>query len=202
MFEVYFITDRRIMKNHFMKIITAVARAGAEMIQVREKDLSDAELFALTKKVLSAARPHGTKVLVNSRWDIAKTAKADGVHLNANGIPVGVVRKEAGKNFLIGYSAHSLSEAIAVRKEGADFITYSPIFKTRKPFRIKPKGILNLKIITRKTGIPVYALGGINARNVGKLANAGIRGVAVISAVAKSQNPSKAIIILKGENYA
>lgn len=197
MFRVYFITDRHLMKRRYMQIVREAAKGGAEMIQVREKDLADGELLELTRRVVRAARPYRRKVLVNGRFDVARLAGASGVHLGKSTVPVEAVRRAMGKKFLIGYSAHSLREAREAERRGADFVTYSPVFPTRAPWKGRPKGTAQLRRVAAALRIPVYALGGVSSANVARLEGTGVRGVAAVSAIACARSPREAVRALQ-----
>src|SRR5262245_6359351 len=109
-----------------LEAIGKAARAGCQLIQIREKDMSARALAAFTRAAIELARPHGARVLVNDRLDVAMAAGADGVHLRASSIPAREVRAVATKkgldDFLIGVSTHSVAEAKSAEDGGADFI--------------------------------------------------------------------------------
>jgi thiamine-phosphate diphosphorylase len=117
-----------------LEAIDKAARAGCRLIQVREKDMGAKALAAFTRAAVERARPHGARVLVNDRLDVAMAAGADGVHLRASSIPVREVRDMAAKkgldDFLIGVSTHSAAEARSAEEGGADFIVCGPVFDT------------------------------------------------------------------------
>lgn len=190
--NVCVITDRRMAggEARLLRVVRAAARAGAAMVQVREKDLPDGALLALTRNIIRVARPFGAKVLVNGRLDVALLAGADGVHLGASTLPVRVVRKVAGRPWLIGYSAHSAAEARRAERDGADFAFFSPVFTTLG--KGKPKGVAALRRVARALRMPVFALGGITPDNAPLLRGSGISGIAVLSAVMASPAPGRA----------
>lgn len=194
---MYFITDRRRMGRRFINVVRGAARGGAFMIQVREKDLADGALLALTKRVAREAKPWGAKVLVNGRMDVAALAGADGAHLGKTTIPVKAARRAMGKNFLLGYSAHSIREAKRAERDGADFITFGPVFASRDKRKGSPKGASGLRRAAGALRVPVYALGGISIENVEELKGTGIHGVAAISAVAEAASPARAVRALR-----
>ncbi|HYO91566.1 MAG TPA: thiamine phosphate synthase, partial [Pyrinomonadaceae bacterium] len=117
----------------FQKILAIVTTAVAQrvsLIQLREKNLSARTLFQLATQAAAITRHSSTRLLVNDRPDIARAARADGVHLTTRSLQVGVVRHAFGDELLIGVSTHTLDEARAARDGGADFAVFGPIFET------------------------------------------------------------------------
>jgi thiamine-phosphate pyrophosphorylase len=180
--RVYPITDRALLPgDRFLRGIEAAFRGGVRSLQLREKDLAPAELLALARRIKTIARRYGAKLFVNDRADIAELAGADGVHLPATGIPVAEVKKLFPR-LLAGVSTHSLESARKAEADGADFITFSPIFDTPSKRRYgPPQGLDRLREVAGKTGIPVLALGGIKADTVRLVLDQGAYGVALIS---------------------
>ncbi len=197
---VCYVTDRRSLPlaissdaiPMLLRTITAVASAGADWIQLREKDLSGGESFDLARAAIQSIRSRtpNTRILVNDRVDVALASGAGGVHLSENGFYVPDARRlisrfeqDAGKtlDFLIGVSCHSLGSALGAARDGADYIYFSPIFHTpSKAFYGPPQGIERLRQICRAVSIPVIAIGGITLENAASCYDAGARGVAAI----------------------
>src|SRR5206468_2071565 len=115
-----------------LEIIQAALAGGADRIQVREKDLGGRELLDLARAVVESAKSAGgrAQVLVNDRLDVALAAKAAGVHLPGESLPIQSARRVAPARFLVGRSVHSLADALKAQKEGADYVILGPIFPT------------------------------------------------------------------------
>ncbi len=157
-------------------------RAGVSLIQLREKNLTAKTLFELARGAASITRGSATRLLVNDRADVALAAGADGVHLAANSISAGIIRRSFGPNFLIGASAHSLDEARAAEESGADFAVFGPVFDTpSKRIYGNPLGLEKLRNAAQALKpFPLLAIGGITLENFQDTLRAGAVGVAAI----------------------
>lgn len=179
---VYPITSGESTPDQILQLVRAAVDAEVPLFQIREKSLSGRVLFELVARAAELTRGSKTRLLVNDRSDIARAAGADGVHLTTHSLPVDVVRKIYGAEFLIGVSTHSLDEARAARAAGADFIVFGPVFETEsKRVYGPPQGLDKLSEVTRELGeFPVVAIGGITLENFGECFRAGASGVAAI----------------------
>jgi thiamine-phosphate pyrophosphorylase len=169
--------------------IGAAALAGADWIQIREKDLSSGVLFELVRDAIAEVRRTGgaqTRVIVNDRLDVAVACGADGVHLGHASVPAQDVIRwcrsgGAPKEFLVGVSCHSLQDARAAEAAGADYVFFGPVFDSpsKREFGA-PQGTAPLREVTQTLRIPVVAIGGINTSNARECLEAGAAGVAAI----------------------
>ncbi len=182
---LYLITDRQqfTSPHHQLEAIAAAAQASCQLIQIREKDLPPRELRDFVRAAIGRAKPHGARVLVNDRVDVALAAGADGVHLRANSLPAVEVRRIVSQqDFLIGVSTHSLIEAQAAKTGGADFIVCGPVFPTPSKAGFgAPLGLDRFAEICRAVNLPVLALGGITMSNFAEPLARGAAGIAAIS---------------------
>lgn len=157
--RLYAITDSKRYPN-FLEKLEKLLKKGIRMVQLREKEISGLEYYRLALKVREMTRSYKALLFINERVDIALAVGAEGVHLPERGLPPRVVKRIAPE-LLVGYSAHSLESALYAQEEGADFITLSPIFKTKSHLEAQPIGLEKLKEVSQRVSLPVYALGGI-----------------------------------------
>jgi thiamine-phosphate pyrophosphorylase len=154
--------------------------AGIDVIQLRERDLDDRALYALTVDVVALASGSGSRVVVNDRLDVALAAGAHGVHLRADSVPVAAVRRAVPPGFLVGRSVHDADEAGAL-EPGADYLIAGAVWPTvSKPPDHPLLGVNGLTQIVRSCGVPVLAIGGVTLDHVREVAESGAAGAAAI----------------------
>lgn len=177
----YYITNRHRCPIDLLDCIERNARQGVDWIQIREKDLSCRDLFALTRAALERVARHGTRVLVNERLDVALAAGAHGVHLPSDAPAPSGLRPVTPAGFVIAVSTHSADELLRAECEGADFATFGPVFPTvSKPGHVAIPGLAGLREACRAASLPVAALGGVTAGRERDCAAAGAAAVAGI----------------------
>lgn len=175
-----------------LRLVEAAVAAQVPLFQIREKNLNARVLYELTSRAVEIAKGSSTRILVNDRSDIARTAGADGVHLTSQSLPVSVVRRMFGSELLIGVSTHSRVEARAAQVGGADFVVFGPVFETESKRAFgEPQGLDRLQEITRELGsFPVVAIGGITMDHVDDCFAAGASGVAAIRLLSEPEQIS------------
>ena len=165
--------------------LTLAGQAGVDLLQIREPDLSAAELGALRARRADAARGRGcgagARIVVNERVDVALAAEADGVHLKSDSIPTALVRRHVPAGFLVGRSVHTVDEARAAEADGADYVIFGTVFPSgSKPRGHRTAGLDALAGVAQAVRVPVLAIGGISLNTVAAAAEAGAAGVAAI----------------------
>lgn len=189
-FSLYLITDRHQSKaKTLLDVVQAALEGGVQAVQLRERDLTPKELFPLAVKLRKMTRSSDAKLFINDRVDLALAVKADGVHLRTDSLPISAVRTLVGKERFIGVSTHNMEEVKQAEEQGADFVTFGPIYFTpsKAPFGdpIGPDAIADVK---KNTHLPLFALGGIKIDCVEEVMKMGSNGIALISAILGSEN--------------
>ena len=191
--RLYYITDRKAFpgdeatrRKHLLDKIAEAATAAVDYIQLREKDLSAGELEKLAREAVRIVRAGQTptKILINSRTDIAMAVGADGVHLPADDISprevesIRTAARQAPANFLISVSCHSVEDVRRAELDGASFAVLAPIFE-KAATSTAPLGLQVLKHACDGK-LPVFALGGVTLENAEPCRDAGATGIAGI----------------------
>jgi thiamine-phosphate pyrophosphorylase len=168
--------------RQLLKLVEAAVAANVNLLQIREKNLNARVLYELATQAAEITRASSTRLLVNDRADIARAARADGVHLTTKSIAASVIRHTFGDHFLIGVSTHSLEEAREAYHGGADFAVFGPVFDTTsKRMYGEPQGIQVLEeVAVQLAPFPILALGGVTRDNVADCFRAGASGIAAI----------------------
>ncbi len=182
--KVYLITDcKRFPKDCLLDSIEAALKGGVQDLQLREKDLPLKDLHSLAVVLRKMTARYDARLYINGRVDIALMVGADGVHLPEAGMPANEV-KACYPHLLVGVSTHTLDGAKQAQKDGADFITFSPLFETpsKKEYG-PPKGLESLRTVCKEVQLPVLALGGISKNRVSTVLEHGAHGVALISGI-------------------
>lgn len=168
-------------------------KGGAAILQLREKILASAgkqRLFLeAARKISVLKKDYRFLFIVNDYLDIALEAGADGVHVGKDDPPIEECRRLLGPDRLIGYSSHSLEEAVEAEKRGADYVAFGAIYPTPTKGPGHPiQGSGRLKEVVQTLKIPVVAIGGIGRENIKEVLATGVPSVAMISALAGAGN--------------
>jgi len=184
-FSLYLITDRNQCKNGaLVECVEQALRGGVRAVQLREKDLSTRERYELAKELRLRTSAYGALLLINGDAALARAVGADGVHLPVDGLPVEACRKALAPGMLAGVSTHSLEQAKEAEANGADFVTFGPVFATASKAKYGPAvGIEALGSACRSVGIPVFGLGGVSFSNMEHVLAAGAAGISMISGI-------------------
>ncbi len=186
-----FVTDRRQTGGRPLDEMVALALCGgANMVQLREKDLPSGKLLdtALTLRRLTKGR---ALLFINDRVDVAVASGADGVQLGEDAMSVAAARK-VGPGLLVSRSVHDVDGAVRAQEGGADMLVAGTIFPSESHPGAPAAGVELLKRLRSAVSVPYIAIGGVTEENAPSAMAAGASGVAVIGAIARSQDPQRA----------
>lgn len=175
-----------------LDVLDAVLAASVRLIQLREKNIDDPQLYELGLAFRQKTSAVGALLIVNDRVDIALAVGADGVHLGQSDLPVSAARRIAS-GLILGVSTHSLDEALAAQSAGADYVNIGPIFPTQtKAVSSGAVGPDMITSISPHLTIPFTVMGGIKLDNIGEVLRRGARRVAVVTAVTAADDVTAA----------
>ncbi|MGP1349853.1 MAG: thiamine phosphate synthase [Stomatobaculum sp.] len=196
--RLYAVTDRRWVRENqcFADIIASVLDGGATLLQIREKELSDADFTDEVRilKPLCAAR--GVPCIVNDRIQVALAADADGVHVGQSDLGAGNIRALIGPDRILGITAKTVAQARAAEAAGADYIGAGAVFGSATKTDALAMSLELFREIAASVRIPAVAIGGISAGNVARLAGCGADGIAVVSGIFSAEDPGAAAAAL------
>ena len=182
--RLYAVTDRAWLNGEPLEAaVEKILAAGATFLQLREKHLSDAEFLAEAQKIKPIAQKYKIPFVINDNIEVAIRCGADGVHVGQSDILNRDIRAIIGPEMILGISANTVGTARRAEQSGADYIGVGAVFGTATKKDAQAISVERLQEICEAVSIPVVAIGGINAQNILRLANSGIDGVAVISAI-------------------
>ncbi len=181
---LYAVTDRHWLNNRTLTdVVRESLEGGVTMLQLREKTLAEPAFLAEAKELQALCREYHVPFIVNDNVDIALAMDADGVHVGQSDMEALDVRAKLGPGKIVGVSAQTVEQALLAEKHGADYLGVGAVFPTGSKDDADDVSYDTLKAICQAVSIPVVAIGGINRDNVARLADSGICGVAVISAI-------------------
>lgn len=184
--KLYPITDARLTNLSHAEQVARLRDGGARFIQLREKHLSPRDFYEAAEAALDVARERGVRLIINDRADIALALGADGVHLGQDDLDPAVARRLLGERFIIGYSTHTVAQAIEAARLPLDYIALGPIFPTRT--KENPDPTVGLEALRRvrdaiDPSVALVAIGGITRDTAHAVLAAGANSVALVSAL-------------------
>lgn len=195
---LYAVTDRSWLGDSSLyDQVESAIEGGATFIQLREKNLDEADFLSEAKEIQKLCREYKVPFVINDNVEIAAQIDADGVHVGQSDMEAGDVRKRLGPDKIIGVSAQTVEQALKAQEHGADYLGVGAVFPTGSKADATEVSHQTLKEICEAVDIPVIAIGGITKENVSELKGSGICGIAVISAIFAQKDIRKASAELK-----
>jgi thiamine-phosphate pyrophosphorylase len=183
--RLYFVADRVGMD----RALEGALAGGADLFQLRDKDASDDELVAAAERARERCHAAGALFLLNDRPDLAVTCGADGVHVGQDDMPVDRARELVGDAALVGLSTHSVQQAQAGCRSGADYVAVGPVHATPTKEGRPAIGVEPIRYAAAHVEVPWFAIGGIDPETVDDVVRAGARRVVVVRALVEADDP-------------
>ena len=181
---LYAVTDRAwVGKQSLYEQVESALKGGATCVQLREKKLDDEAFLKEAIEISALCKQYGVPFFINDNVEIAIKCHADGIHVGQEDMEAAQVRQRVGDDMIIGVSVHSVEEALEAVRNGADCLGVGAMFSTstKTDVNVLPKE--TLRDICAAVNIPVVAIGGIGKSNISQLADTGVDGVALVSAI-------------------
>lgn len=160
--------------------------AGARVMQLRLKSASGRDLLAAAREIAAMCRGRGAMLIVDDRADIAMLAGAAGVHLGQEDLPLEAARRLVGHDMIVGISTHSVEQAFAAERGGADYVGFGPLYAGGLRNNAAGKGLASLREVRAAVNIPIVAIGGITEATMPEALTAGADACAIITDVVRA----------------
>jgi thiamine-phosphate pyrophosphorylase len=191
--RLYFVADREGMA----RALDGALAGGADLFQLRDKHASDDELVVAAQQARERCHAAGALFVLNDRPDLVEPCGADGVHVGQDDMPVDRARAIVGPDAIVGLSTHSMQQAQAAGRSGADYIAVGPVHATPTKAGRPAIGVEPVKYAAAHVTVPWFAIGGIDAETVGAVVEAGARRIVVVRAIADAEDPEAAARALR-----
>ena len=193
--SLYLVAPSHLSEGPLLEHVPALAEAGVDILQLREKDLAPDAIKDVAEPLLDACRASGIAFIINDHPGIAAELGADGVHVGQDDAPVPAARRASGG--VVGLSTHSRQQIVAAEPIAPDYIAVGPVYETpTKPGR-PAVGLELLTFAAEHSAIPWFAIGGIDMTNIEQVVAAGARRVVVVRAITEAPDPAAAATALK-----
>jgi thiamine-phosphate pyrophosphorylase len=188
--RIYPLTDVRLSGLSHAEQVLRLSDGGANLIQLREKNLTPREFFKQAEEASHIARQRNVRIVINDRVDIALALEADGVHLGQEDFPPEAARRLLGDRAIIGVSTHNVEQARQAARLPINYLAIGPIFATSSKSNSEPAlGLDGLRSVRDAIGdFPLVAIGGISHENALEVLESGADAIAVISALLANRN--------------
>lgn len=195
--RLYVLLTCSLCKGSLREIARGAIAGGADAIQLRSKDVPDAQFLAMATELRELCDETGKIFIVNDRADIAAIVNADGLHLGQQDLPIAEARRLLRPGAIIGRSSHAIEQTKAAVNEGADYVSVGPMFPTATKDRPAVGPQLLKEAIAAEISLPIVAIGGINRDNAASLVAQGAKCLAVSSAVCAADDPKAAAAAIR-----
>ena len=173
------------------RVTKAMIEGDVDLIQLRAKTQPLQEIVDLAGALHRITFNAGIPLVVNDYAEVAANVPVEGIHLGQDDDSLSHARHKAGRDVLIGKSTHSLEQATAAEREGADYVGFGPIFATPTKPDYQPVGLNGIKRVHHEVSVPTFFIGGIKIDNLGDVLAAGAKRIAIVSGLIKAPDIAK-----------
>ena len=195
--RLYVLIDAGNDEASFKHLVASLAKAGTDVIQLRDKHQTDRVIIERAKQGTAIAHDYGCLFLVNDRADLAMASGCDGVHVGQDELLVVDAREIVGHDRLVGLSTHCIEQAEQAVAAESDYIGCGPVFRGNTKSFQRYAGLEYLTQVAEQIQLPAFAIGGIDADNLDQVLSTGITRIAVTGAVRDASDPAAAIESLR-----
>jgi thiamine-phosphate pyrophosphorylase len=190
---IYLVAPARLRAGRLTDLVPELVDAGVGIVQLREKEAEAGDVIRMAEPVLVACRGAGVPFIVNDRPDIAVALDADGVHVGQNDLPATWARRIVGERVvgLSSHAEHEIDAALALGKD-IDYLVAGPVHETPTKRGRPATGLGLVRYAAKRVDIPWFAIGGIDARTLPALLDAGARRIVVVRAITEASDPPAA----------
>ncbi len=167
-------------------ILQKLIAGEIDIVQLRGKNRSLDELSALAEKLLTTSA--NIPLIANDHAEIARRVEVQGVHVGQDDATIEKVRAQIKRPIIVGKSTHSIEQAVAAEREGADYIGFGPIFSTPTKPDYSPIGLAQIREVHERVSIPIFCIGGIKSENLTQAIAAGAKRVVIVSGLLQAHN--------------
>ncbi|MDV2858889.1 thiamine phosphate synthase [Oceanimonas sp. CAM02] len=197
-YRLYLVTDEQLPVERLQQVVREAVAGGVTLVQVREKHGDVRAFIERAEAVQSVLKGTGIPLIINDRVDVALAVNADGVHLGQSDMPAACARRLLGPDKLLGLSVETEQQLFESESLPIDYLGLSAIFATPTKTDLKKHwGIDGLQRALAVSARPIVAIGGIHQNNLGIIAQTGVHGVALVSAICSASCPQTAARTLR-----
>ena len=167
-------------------ILEELIAGEIDIVQLRGKNRSLDELSALAEKLLTMSA--NIPLIANDHAEIAQRVQVQGVHVGQDDASIEKVRAQIKRSIVVGKSTHSIEQAVAAEREGADYIGFGPIFSTPTKPDYSPIGLRQIREVYERVSIPIFCIGGIKSENLTQVIAAGAKRVVIVSGLLQAND--------------
>ncbi|MGO2131999.1 MAG: thiamine phosphate synthase [Halomonas sp.] len=192
--SLYLVTDPQLCESYgLVETVAAAVRGGVTVVQLRDKQASDAEMTQQARQIKQAIAGSGVPLIINDRLEVALASGADGLHIGQDDGDVTAARKALGPEAILGLSVQHLDQLTQLNTDTLDYLGLGPVFATAtKGDHATPIGFDGLAVLVAASPLPSVAIGGLKKEHVDAVHKSGAEGLAVVSAICGTPDPEAA----------